>query len=190
MSSFKINIIVSLNPDYQLAYVRLYPYISAYFVRLWPYNMNKHRLQIEQLERKLNSFKQASEVSPPPSGWLRAVRLSLGMSMQQLAKKLSITKQSVQETEIREKEGKITLKNLRDSAEALDMKLVYGLIPKDGSLEALIDRKARELATRIVERTSNTMKLEDQGNSKERLEKAIEERTILIKNELPKMLWD
>ena len=70
------------------------------------------------------------------------------------------------------------------------MQLVYGLVPKDGSIEALIDRKARELALRIVSRTSNSMKLEDQENTKQRLKKAIEERAAIIKNELPKMLWD
>lgn len=48
-----------------------------------------------------------------------------------------------------------------------DMELIYGLIPNDGSLEALIDRRARELAIKIVSRTSNSMKLEDQENSKE-----------------------
>ena len=126
----------------------------------------------------------------PPTGWLKAVRVSLGMSLQQLADKLSITKQSVQEIELREKEGAITLKSLRETANALDMHLVYGLVPKDGSIEKLIDRKAKELATRIVLRTSNTMKLEDQENTQQRLKKAIEERTAVIKNELPKMLWD
>ena len=152
--------------------------------------MNKKRLQIEQLERKLKNFSAAQKVTTPPTGWLKAVRSTLGMSLQQLADKLSITKQSVQEIELREKEGSITLKNLRETADALDMQLIYGLIPKDGTIEALIDRKAKELATRIVSRTSNTMKLEDQENSKERLKKAIEERTAVIKIELPKMLWD
>ncbi|MDP4821601.1 MAG: hypothetical protein NWR67_11370, partial [Saprospiraceae bacterium] len=98
--------------------------------------------------------------------------------------------QSVQEIELREKEGAITLKSLRETANALDMHLVYGLVPKDGSIEKLIDRKAKELATRIVLRTSNTMKLEDQENTQQRLKKAIEERTAVIKNELPKILWD
>ena len=70
------------------------------------------------------------------------------------------------------------------------MQLVYGLVPKDGSIEKLIDRKAKELATRIVSRTSNTMKLENQENTQQRLKKAIEERTAVIKNDLPKMLWD
>ncbi len=152
--------------------------------------MNKKKLQLEQLDRKLKEFNTASKVIPPPTGWIKAVRTSLGMSLQQLGDKLSITKQSVQEIEKREKEGNITLKTLKDYANALDMQLVYGLVPKDGSLDDLIDRKARELAGRIVSRTSNTMKLEDQENSKQRLKKAIEERTDSIKNEMPKMLWD
>ncbi len=152
--------------------------------------MNKKKLQIEQLENKLNGFSTAQKVVAPPIGWLKAVRVSLGMSLQQLADKLSITKQSVQEIELREKEGTITLKSLRETANALDMQLVYGFVPKDGSIEKLIDRKAKELATRIVSRTSNTMKLEDQENTQQRLKKAIEERTAEIKNELPKMLWD
>lgn len=67
--------------------------------------------------------------------------------------------------EQREKEGSISLKSLRESAWALDMELVYGFVPKDGSLDALIDCKARELAAQIVSRTSTTMNLEDQGNS-------------------------
>jgi len=152
--------------------------------------MNKKKLQIEQLERKLKGFTSAQKVPAPPTGWLKAVRVSLGMSLQQLADKLSITRQSVQEIELREKEGTITLKNLRETADALDMQLVYGFVPKDGSIENLIDRKARELATQIVSKTSHTMKLEDQEITKERLKKAIDERTALIKNELPKLLWD
>lgn len=152
--------------------------------------MNKKRLQLEQLDRKLRGFNTAAQVTPPPTGWLKAVRVSLGMSLQQLADKLSITKQSVQEIEKREKEGNITLKTLKDTANALDMQLVYGFVPKDGTLDDLIERKAKELAIRIVSRTSNTMKLEDQENSKQRIKKAIEERTTIIKNEMPKMLWD
>ena len=80
------------------------------------------------------------------------------MSLQQLAHKFTFTKQSAQEIELREKVVYITLKSLRETANDLDMQLVYGMVPKDGSFEKLIDRKARELATRIVSRASNTMK--------------------------------
>ena len=136
------------------------------------------------------AFASLQKVAPPPTGWLKAIRTALGMSLQQLSKRLSITKQSMQEIEQREKDGSITIKSLREAAKALDMQLVYGFVPNDGSLEALIDRKAKELATQIVLRTSNTMKLEDQENSKQRIEKAIEERATIIKNEMPKTLWD
>ena len=63
-------------------------------------------------------------------------------------------------------------------------------MPNDGSLDALIEKRATELATQIVMRTANTMKLEDQANSKKRIETAIRERAVAIKNEMPKILWD
>lgn len=135
-------------------------------------------------------FASLQKVAPPPTGWIKAIRNAIGMSMLQLGKRLSITKQSVQDIERREKDGSISIKALREAARALDMQLIYGFVPNDGSLEALIDRKAKELATQIVQRTSNSMKLEDQENSKQRIEKAIEERATIIKNEMPKTLWD
>lgn len=152
--------------------------------------MNKKKLQLDQLDRKLDKYKMASKVTPPPSGWIRSIRLSLGMTLQQLAEKLSITKQSVYELEKREKEGSITLKSLKEVANAMDLQLVYALVPKDGSLDLLIERKAQELAQRIVSRTSDNMKLEAQENSNERIEKAIHQRSITLKSEMPRVLWD
>ncbi len=152
--------------------------------------MGKKSLQLQQLNNKMLAYASLQKVAPPPTGWLKAVRTALGMSLQQLSKRLSITKQSMQEIEQREKDGSITIKSLREAAKALDMQLVYGFVPLDGSLEELINRKARELAMQIVLRTSNSMKLEDQENSKQRIEKAIEERAAVIKNEMPKALWD
>jgi len=152
--------------------------------------MHKKSLQIQQLNAKMQSFTAVYMVATPPTGWLKAIRTALGMSLEQLGKKLNVTKQSVLEMEEREKEGSITMKSLREAAKALDMHLVYGFVPKDGTMDALLDRKAKDLAIKIVMRTSNTMKLEDQENTKKRLENAIKERTIIIKNEMPKTLWD
>lgn len=152
--------------------------------------MGKKSLEIQQLNSKMLAFASLQKVAAPPTGWIKAARTTIGMSLQQLGNRLSITKQSVMDTERREKEGSITLRALRETARALDMQLIYGLVPNDGSLEALIDRKARELALQIVLRTSNTMKLEDQENTKQRIEKAIQERAVAIKNEMPKILWD
>ncbi len=152
--------------------------------------MKKRTLQIQQLESKLKRHSSLRQETTPSVGWLKAIRSALGITLQQLGTRLSISKQAASTIEQREQDGSITLNSLRQAANALDMELVYGLVPKDGSLEALIDRKARELAIQIVSRTSNTMKLEDQENSKERIKKAIEERTEELKREMPKALWD
>lgn len=152
--------------------------------------MNINSLQIEQLESKIKIFAPTTKIASPPTGWIKAIRLALGMSLQQLANKLSITKQSVRDMELREQSGSISLKSLREAARVLDMEFVYGFVPKDGSLDALIERKARDLALKIVSRTSHTMSLEDQKNSKKRLKKAIEERTTSLKHKKPKILWD
>ncbi|WP_420577490.1 mobile mystery protein A [Ekhidna sp.] len=135
-------------------------------------------------------FVPALEVSNPPTGWIRATRTALGMSLEQLGARLDMTKQGVMKLEAREVNGALTIKSLKEAARALDMQLVYGLVPNDGSLDALIERKALELAKKIVTRTSTTMKLEDQANSPERLNKAIQERAQSLKLEMPKILWD
>lgn len=152
--------------------------------------MGKKSLQLQQLNSKMLGFASLKEVAMPPTGWIKAIRTAIGMSMQQLGNKLNISKQGVMDIEKREKDGSITIKSLRGIARAMDMQLVYGFVPNDGSLDALIEKRATELATQIVMRTANTMKLEDQANSKKRIEAAIRERATAIQNEMPKILWD
>ena len=152
--------------------------------------MGKKSLQLQQLNSKMLGFASLKQVAMPPTGWIKAIRTAIGMSMQQLGNKLNVSKQGVMDIEKREKDGSITIKSLREIARAMDMQLVYGFVPNDGSLDALIEKRATELATQIVMRTANTMKLEDQANSKKRIETAIRERAADIKNEMPKILWD
>jgi predicted DNA-binding mobile mystery protein A len=152
--------------------------------------MKKNKLQIEQLSKKLNSYNSLQELVVPSIGWIKTIRTSLGMSLEQLGGNMGVTRQSAQNLEKREKDGSATLKALEGAGRSIDMKLVYGFVPVDGSLEQLIERKAKQIATQIVMRTSGTMKLEDQENSEERIEKAIEERTAEIIDEMPKILWD
>ena len=152
--------------------------------------MGKKSLQLQQLNDKMLGFAILKQSAIPPTGWIKAIRTAIGMSMQQLGNKLSVSKQGILDIEKREKEGSITIKALKEIGRALDMQLVYGFVPNDGSLDALIEKRATELATKIVLRTSNTMKLEDQGNTNKRIEKAIKERTEEIKKEMPKILWD
>lgn len=152
--------------------------------------MNQKSLQRQQLNDKVRHFESSKKIVVPPTGWIKAIRSALGMTLQQLGNRLNISKQGVLDIENREKEGAITIKALREVAKAMDMQLIYGFVPNDGSLDALIERRAREVAMQIVQRTAHTMQLEDQANSKKRIEAAINERTEELKKELPKMLWD
>jgi predicted DNA-binding mobile mystery protein A len=152
--------------------------------------MRNNKLQFQQLNEKLAQLTVLQHVNVPPIGWIKSIRNGIGMSMEQLGKKLSITKQGVMDIEKREKEGAITIKSMQELAKALDLKFVYGFVPNSGSLAQMIETRALEIASKIVERTSTTMKLEDQANSKERVEKAIKERASEIINKTPKILWD
>jgi predicted DNA-binding mobile mystery protein A len=149
----------------------------------------KQQLLIEQTDRKLDLYRPAENVIVPSRGWINTARISLNMTLQQLGKRLSITAQSVKALEKREAAGNITINRLREAATAMDMKLVYGLIPMEGSIEKMIEKRAKTLAREIVLRTSNSMKLEDQENSAERIEKAINDKAAEIKEELPKYIW-
>lgn len=147
-------------------------------------------LAIEQLDRKLIELKSLIDLIPPERGWLFTIRTSLNMSLRQLGSRLKISPQSVNEIEKREVEGSLTLKRLQQVADALEMKVVFAVLPKDGSIEKMIEKKAHAIAREIVLRTSNTMKLEDQENSNERIARAIKEKSEEIKNNMPKYLWD
>ena len=152
--------------------------------------VRKNKLILQQLNSKLELFRRTRQITPPVDGWIHTVRTALNMSLRQLAKRLEITPQGVKKLEQREKNSSITLKNLREAGNVLNLQLVYGFIPKEGSLEKMIEKKAYEIAKEIVMRTSHNMMLEDQQNSKQRIEKAIKERAEEIKNEMPGYLWD
>ena len=147
-------------------------------------------LALEQLDKKTKKIASLDETLIPSRGWINLIRTTLNMSLKQLGKKLNITSQSVKEIEAREADKKITLEKLNAVAEALNLRFVYGFIPKDGSFEKMIQRRAFEIAKQIVLKTSHTMALEDQQNEPARIKKAIKDRAQQIKYEMPKYLWD
>lgn len=150
----------------------------------------KQRLILEQVSRNLLNFQQAGYTPVPSDGWIRTVRKAINMSLAQLANRLKKKPPTVSDFEKREQEGTITLKSLQEIAEAMDMKFVYAIIPKEGTLEEMVDIKAEEKAREIVNRTHTTMALENQENSKSRLMNAYVETKNELKSEMPKFLWD
>lgn len=150
----------------------------------------KQQLVLDQTDKKLVLFQPLKTVVIPNKGWVNTMRTALKMSLRQLGNRMNFSAQNIKQIEEREVNGTISINSLREVANAMDMQLVYGFVSKHESLEQMIEKRAKELATEIVMRTNNTMTLEDQQNSKERIEKAIAQKTNEIKSEMPKYLWD
>jgi predicted DNA-binding mobile mystery protein A len=150
----------------------------------------KKQLLIKQLDQKLQPFSESRKIVVPERGWISTIRTTLNMTLAQLGAKLNITRQGVKNIEQSESNGTITINALKDVANAMDLKLVYALVPKNGTINDLIQTKAEKLAQKIVLRTNQNMKLEDQGIGDEKIAKITKELADDIKREMRKSLWD
>ncbi len=151
---------------------------------------NKKKLLIEQLDQKLQPFQKTEMVLIPNKGWINTIRTALNMTMAQLGTKLKITRQGVKSIEESEAKGAISINSLKEVGEALDLKFVYGFVPKDGTIDNLINLKAEKLAQKIVLRTNQNMRLENQGIGDEKINETIKDLAYEIKREMRKSLWD
>lgn len=127
----------------------------------------------KHLDTKLNSIRTSSDVLRPPKGWVKAIRESLGMSAEQLAARIGVTKPRVYEIEKAEISGSITLNSLERAAHALDCQLVYTLIPRL-PLQKTVEMRAMEIARERIRAASHSMSLEDQALDENELSEHIE----------------
>jgi predicted DNA-binding mobile mystery protein A len=119
-----------------------------------------------QARRELDRKFVAADVEPirarPRGGWIRAVRVGLGMSQDALATRLGIAGPSLARLEKNELNDVISIGKLAEVARALDCQLVYALIPNT-SLEHTVQRQAENVAAATLGYVAATMDLEDQA---------------------------
>ena len=130
---------------------------------------NFSELQLRQLDASLNRWRSADLPPRPPSGWVKAIRESLGMAAAHLAARLGVTTSTVTRLETSEADDTISLGTLRRAAEALDCELRYALIPKQ-SLADTLESRAMSLARQQMAAVSHSMALEAQSTSRETVE--------------------
>ena len=84
------------------------------------------------MTRQLDDMLAAVELPPPVprSGWIASIRQALGMSKTQLAKRVGVTRPSLDELESNEVRETITLASLHKVADALGCDLKYVLVPR------------------------------------------------------------
>lgn len=149
-----------------------------------------NKLYLEQIDRKIKAFSGVLPNSKPMGGWIEAVRKAIGMNMRQLATKMNKTPQAIKQIQEREKAGTITLNSLEETAAAMNMRLVYAIVPMEtSSLSELIQQQAEKMAKEIVIRANITMSLEDQKISEKRIKNSIKEISAELA-ENPEKLWE
>ena len=139
--------------------------------------------------RQLDSFRSLMERKPPEGGWARTIREAIGMSQRQLAERMGVSKRTIQSAERNEARRKIQLESLQALAEGLDCELVYAFVPRE-SLQASLEKRAEELARRMVETVSTSMELEEQGVPDDERQRQIEELASELLASRLRDFWD
>ena len=117
----------------------------------------------KQLEKRLAPLRAMdAELAVPPRGWVTAIRDALGMSAIQLARRLGVKQPRINAIEKAELSGSITIKSMREAAEAMNCKFVYALVPVK-PMDELIEDRARLHAEERLKSLDHTMALEDQS---------------------------
>jgi predicted DNA-binding mobile mystery protein A len=123
----------------------------------------KQHLKRSQLTDLLKVFPPQTKAVVPRGGWLRAIREALGMTQTYLARCAGVSRQSLQDFERAEAERRITLESLDRLAKTMGCRLVYALVPDEGSLDAALTQRAEEVADGLLKATDHSMQLEAQG---------------------------
>jgi predicted DNA-binding mobile mystery protein A len=130
---------------------------------------NFSELKLSQLDAALSTWRSAALPPRPPSGWIKAIRESLGMAATHLAAKLGVTTSTVTRLEVSEADDTISLATLRRAADALGCELHYALVPRQSLVDTL-ENRALALARQQMAAVSHTMALEAQATSHETVE--------------------
>jgi len=102
----------------------------------------------------------AAENSAVGKSWIAYYRKGLRMNQEQLGKLAGISKQAVSKIEASESTHELSLKSLSKLAGAVDMKVVYGLVPKEGTgeLDNFVKRRAHIYTEQMVAKKDLTEK--------------------------------
>jgi predicted DNA-binding mobile mystery protein A len=114
-----------------------------------------------QKSRRLEELRTINEKSNIRGGWIKFMRKALGMGLNHLSQLSATSISTINQSEKREEQGRVTLSTLRKFAEAMDCELVYSFVPKK-DLKTLIKEKAFAKARRSLLRADHHMKLEAQ----------------------------
>ena len=148
----------------------------------------QHDIKIAQLTKAISEYPRRHK-APPRSGWIRALREALGMTQTQLAVRLGVARQTVDDLERAEAGRRITLESLDRLAQALGCHVVYAVVPERGSLDDLRRQRALALAEALLRPGEHSMKLEAQGVSRSERDRQRKRLAEQLLHGSPRKLW-
>ncbi len=114
------------------------------------------------LDARLGKLRPASQWATPRVGWIRTIRGALGMTSDDMGRRLGITGAGVRALEASEIDGTIKVATLRRAADAMDCDLIVVMVPRQ-DLDATVQARADALLAVVAARVAQTMALEDQS---------------------------
>jgi predicted DNA-binding mobile mystery protein A len=153
--------------------------------------MNNQWLAIKQLDRQLKDWQAVSnKYGKPRAGWVKTLREALSMSVEQLANRLGLTRGRIAQLENAEVHDAVTLRTLKEAANAMECEFVYAIVPKGNStLEDIIKTRAEQIAHERISRVAHTMALEEQLLDDNILKSQKSELARNLMEHLNKKLW-
>ena len=154
--------------------------------------MRNQWLTIRQLDHQLKEWQMVSlKYGRPREGWIKTLRKALCMTSLQLAESLKLTRARIVKLENAETHDAVTLRTLRETAEALGCEFVYAIVPKGNlTLEDMIKKRAEQLAQERVASVAHSMLLEAQSVDEEMLQLQKKELIKNLLEHLNKKIWD
>ncbi len=149
------------------------------------------RLDVNRLDNYFRRLKAADVAirSAPAGGWVRTIRVALGMGVIQLAKRLGVSRAAAYALESREVKGNITLAQLNKAAAALGCDVAYTLVPRQ-SLERMIRDQARAKAEAELRAANKSMGLEAEGVEGDAFLEAVSSASPYTEALTNRNLWD
>jgi predicted DNA-binding mobile mystery protein A len=90
-----------------------------------------------ELDETILAFRIARRAAADVDGWVRTVRQVVGVTAEELGRRMGVKQREVFRLESAEMSERIGLRRLRRAADALGCDLIYALVPREGTLEEM-----------------------------------------------------
>lgn len=141
---------------------------------------------MRQLDESLSAM---NAPSIPKGGWVKTIRALFGMTQKQLAKRLSVSSNTVGRLERRESSGEISLQSLASMADALGCHVAYQLVPKT-SLEDFVSKHAYVRADQLITSIQASGQLDGVHVESETFERLVHDLSLQLVMQQPHKIWE